>query len=785
MPNIQSLRIDCPDQDPRDRSRRSVVDYALISLRTAVESAPLPYLKELKLASMHPGGLLYLSPSPAAGFGAGGAAASVDDETPVSAVSSFSSAATGRAASRWKSITKLTMEMQTFPTDNFNDLDAVSRDHLKLLHAYLRHFAGQLTHFSFQWDALKSKVAAAAGNKKGLFPIAGPCPLTLDSEPSFNLSASLLRSPACYYSDSTIQSQPQQQHQLKKRRKKTKRKDLDHSINNVSREKVVTSDPALSKKLGHDSTSYLNNKLPPTPPATPTKTCNDGYKIRDVPQTTITPSPSPSSLTDQPRQEQEKSLTFPLLTHLRLDHCVASVPSLRAFFAKHAHILQSADFDNMRLHGGNWADATAPLLKGKGKRTRSQRRRKGDEKDEIVGKPSQDDGEEDSEKGRADLENKKKQSKRVPVLSFTGSSTMEVPIMLRLGTPDLSASDPRFAPALETSIGPAAAALREAVQSPPTLIVHPEPSRLPPATYVPASVEKWIDSSLEEMGYRGDSNADKHDAHRSEDSNADDSNKTSKEFLHPLYKGKAEKVVETNPQYETPIRPVLGSGPGTSLRYDKNAPQPLQSIPSTTTHTRTRIRQQQQQQQQQQHTQRCNIHPQLRTALSDPFIDKTLATSIPTPTGILPPPPPPPPPRPPPLPTTMPTSHSTPSSAPQPSKNTAGNFTTHNNNNNNNNNNNSDNNNSYPIIPHTILPPLDKLHQRNRHNTRKHPFSHNDSKQAHKVARCNDADNCRDGGDEHDHSHNGRCWLRRAKAPLVGCEGHVRKFIRGAVLGWR
>ncbi|KFY94669.1 hypothetical protein V500_03117, partial [Pseudogymnoascus sp. VKM F-4518 (FW-2643)] len=63
IPNLRHLSVSCPGQEPCQRYRRSAVDYALISLRIAIESASLTQFEKLSLA-VHAAALLYLNPTP-------------------------------------------------------------------------------------------------------------------------------------------------------------------------------------------------------------------------------------------------------------------------------------------------------------------------------------------------------------------------------------------------------------------------------------------------------------------------------------------------------------------------------------------------------------------------------------------------------------------------------------------------------------------------------------------------------------------------------------------------
>jgi len=139
LPNLRHLTVSCPGQDPAQRYRRDAVDYALISLRMAIERAPLLQLNKLSLSRIHPSGLVYLRHMP--GFGC----------TPSS----------GR---RWRQIKKLYITMDSW---DFLGLRP-GLDHLKILDDYIRSLSPTLEKVSFGWNGWK-----------------GPCPFTLFTDPLF------------------------------------------------------------------------------------------------------------------------------------------------------------------------------------------------------------------------------------------------------------------------------------------------------------------------------------------------------------------------------------------------------------------------------------------------------------------------------------------------------------------------------------------------------------------------------------------------------------------------
>jgi hypothetical protein len=139
MPNLRHLTVSCPGQDPAQRYRRSCVDYALISLRIALERAHLPKLEKMSLSHIHAAGLQYLRHFP--GYGC-----------------------TPSAGRRWKQIKKLNIVMDSWDFQSSRP----GLDHLKILDDYIRNFAPELEKISFGWNGRK-----------------GPCPLTLFTDPLF------------------------------------------------------------------------------------------------------------------------------------------------------------------------------------------------------------------------------------------------------------------------------------------------------------------------------------------------------------------------------------------------------------------------------------------------------------------------------------------------------------------------------------------------------------------------------------------------------------------------
>ncbi|KAK7739109.1 hypothetical protein SLS62_011287 [Diatrype stigma] len=142
MRNMRHITIKTPGQDPQERYRRDIVDYALISLRISLERAPLPKLAKLTLASVHPSAFIYLRHTPG-GFGC-----------------------LPSAGRRWRQIRKLAVSVEAW---DFYGPAGPGLDHLKLIDDFVRSFAAQLDKFAFAW----------LGRYKG------PCPLALAADPLF------------------------------------------------------------------------------------------------------------------------------------------------------------------------------------------------------------------------------------------------------------------------------------------------------------------------------------------------------------------------------------------------------------------------------------------------------------------------------------------------------------------------------------------------------------------------------------------------------------------------
>ncbi|KAK0614047.1 hypothetical protein B0T14DRAFT_294071 [Immersiella caudata] len=139
LPNIRHVTIKTPGQDPKERYRRGIVDYALMSLRISLERAPMTKLSKLSLSGVHPSSFNYLRHLP--GFGS-----------------------SPSALRRWRQIRKLNIAVESW--DFYGPSPGL--DHLKIIDDYIRTFAPRLEKFSFTWLGCR-----------------GPCPLALAGDPLF------------------------------------------------------------------------------------------------------------------------------------------------------------------------------------------------------------------------------------------------------------------------------------------------------------------------------------------------------------------------------------------------------------------------------------------------------------------------------------------------------------------------------------------------------------------------------------------------------------------------
>lgn len=166
LPRLRKLHVSCYGQEEAQRYRRDAVDFALISLRVAVEQANPPNLKSLVLNPIHPGAAFALRPLTSHG----------------------SSPASTRV---WRRIESLSIAMNGFAFDRHGP-----SDHLKILYTYLQAFSS-VGHFAFEWLGRK-----------------GPSPLSLDTEPCTSRPSSLDTAKSCPTSGSVPAYKPLRFHRL-------------------------------------------------------------------------------------------------------------------------------------------------------------------------------------------------------------------------------------------------------------------------------------------------------------------------------------------------------------------------------------------------------------------------------------------------------------------------------------------------------------------------------------------------------------------------------------------
>lgn len=127
--NLSDLTISCPGYNQAQQYRRNTVDFALISLRIAIERNNLKALETLTLSPIHPEGFQYLSALP--GYGA-----------------------TPRSARRWSGIKHLTIHADAPQPSKSGG----QPDHFKILQTYIRNYQPNLETFNFRWNGGKSTI---------------------------------------------------------------------------------------------------------------------------------------------------------------------------------------------------------------------------------------------------------------------------------------------------------------------------------------------------------------------------------------------------------------------------------------------------------------------------------------------------------------------------------------------------------------------------------------------------------------------------------------------------
>lgn len=142
MPNLRHLTIKTPGQDPKERYRRDIVDYALISLRITLDKVDFPKLIKLSLSGVHPSAFNYLRPVSGPGCSPAG-------------------------TRMVRQIRKLYISVESWDFQG----PSPGLDHLRIIDDYIRLFAPNLEKFSFSWIGRR-----------------GPCPIALSADPLFSPS---------------------------------------------------------------------------------------------------------------------------------------------------------------------------------------------------------------------------------------------------------------------------------------------------------------------------------------------------------------------------------------------------------------------------------------------------------------------------------------------------------------------------------------------------------------------------------------------------------------------
>ncbi|KAI5797398.1 hypothetical protein DFH27DRAFT_612102 [Peziza echinospora] len=140
MKKLVSIRISCPGYPMGQPGQRSIVDYALWSLRIALERARPEGLRKLILSPVHLSGIQYLLPG------------------------TFPAEESVESKEVWNSISSLTMDLSSWRQLATSGDDLVYATNLGFLHQFLEH-SKNIKQFEFSW----------MGGGKSV------CPLTLDT----------------------------------------------------------------------------------------------------------------------------------------------------------------------------------------------------------------------------------------------------------------------------------------------------------------------------------------------------------------------------------------------------------------------------------------------------------------------------------------------------------------------------------------------------------------------------------------------------------------------------
>ncbi|MCJ1245928.1 hypothetical protein MMC30_003132 [Trapelia coarctata] len=308
IPNLSHLKISCPDQEAAHRFRRSTVDYALISLRIAVERSPLPHLDTLSLLPIHPGAVLYLTPT--MGFGA-----------------------RPNSQKRWRQIRKLNIRMDalpsvpssrpTTPTAVGQGTITMNNDHLKLLHSYLTTFSPTLTHFSFCWLSQTSPPSPISIPTSAL-PKQAPPPL-YPTPPTTPTSSTFSPSKLPFTPPSSTSTSP------------------------------LSASPSSSTYHTAPSSTH-------TPPPTPISPHRGPFPLSLTTEPSLL-TPSPPLACPRRCHLTLPPLKFPRLVLMHCENAALDATQVATFITAHAKTIADFNFEKCDLRSGDWDEALKPLTR--------------------------------------------------------------------------------------------------------------------------------------------------------------------------------------------------------------------------------------------------------------------------------------------------------------------------------------------------------------------------------------------------------------------------------------